>query len=143
MKKKMTKTNERYTYEDLMLRKRILKLEIKEIESMASLENLPQTLGAIGGSIKNKTLDLIQNPNAMSMLIDAGVGLGAEKIISRFVNKKSIAGKAIILASTYLIPVAVRQTKNLIVNLSKRKNKDALYTSPNVETIDMDDDEEK
>jgi hypothetical protein len=126
MKKKMnqmTKTNEKYTYEDFLLRKHVLKQEIKDMEKMISMEQLPQILGIVGSNMKNKALDLIRNPNALSLLIDIGMGLGTEKFISRFINKKSTSGKIALITSTYLIPLAISKGKNIITKiLTKREN---------------------
>ncbi len=117
----MTKTDGKYTYEDLLLRKRILKREIHDLEKIVTLEYIPQTLGMIGGSIKEKAMEMARNPNALNLLIDTGIGLGAELFISRYVNKKSVVGKAALMASAYLVPLVINKTKELVVRLASKK----------------------
>lgn len=117
----MTQTNGKYTYEDMQLRKRVLRQEIQDMEKMVTL-SVPKTLGLIGGNIKDKTLEIIQGPNSAGLLLDVGITLGTELLISRFINKKSIMGKAALMASAYLIPLAVNETKKLIVKVARKNH---------------------
>lgn len=116
----MTKTNEKYSYEDFLLRKRILKQEINDIEKSVSLENLPNTLGMLANNIKDKTWGLIQNPNFLNLSVNTGIGFISEKILSKFINKKSIPGKIALIALSYLVPLTINKTKKYLTN--KKKN---------------------
>lgn len=117
----MTKTNEKYTYEDFLLKKRILKQEIKDIEKSVSIENLPNVLKTVTGNIKDKAMGFMQNPNILNLAIDTGIGLGTEKVLSKFINKKSFAGKITLLAASYLIPLAISKTKKFLSSKKKKQ----------------------
>jgi hypothetical protein len=112
----MSRTNNIKTYEDLLLRKRILKQEIKEMEETLSIENLPKVFGKVGKNLKNKAAELIQDPVTLNLLI----GWGAEKFISRFIKKKSMCGKIALAVSSYLIPLAISKAKDTIVRIANK-----------------------
>ncbi|MDR2123184.1 MAG: hypothetical protein LBP34_08675 [Flavobacteriaceae bacterium] len=119
----MKKSNKKYVYEDFLLKKQALKQEIEDMEKMLSLEHLPETLGVIGGNLKEKALNLIQNPNTLNLLLGAGISFGIEKLISRFISKKSATGKAALLAFSYLIPSAIDMARNIMTNPTIQKKK--------------------
>ncbi len=116
----MTKTNGKYTYEDFLLRKRLLKEEINEMENKISLDHLSESLGILSENVRDKALHFVKNPNLLNILIDFGIGMGTEKVISRFVNKKTISGKLILLASSYLTPILISKGKNVLANMRNR-----------------------
>lgn len=122
----MTKTNGRYTYEDFLLRKRVLKDEISDMENKLSLSHLPETLGLVNDNVGNKALNFASNSNLLKMLINFGIGFGTEKVISRFVNKKSLSGKLIMLVSSYVVPMVISRGRNILSTIRNRNEVKAL-----------------
>jgi hypothetical protein len=122
----MTKTNGRYTYEDFLLRKRVLKDEISTMENKLSLDQIPKILGLMSDNARDKALHFVNNSSLLNMLINFAVGFGTEKIISKFVNKKAISGKLILLASSYIAPMVLSKGKIILSNFRNRNQVKAL-----------------
>ncbi|CVK15495.1 hypothetical protein Ga0061079_10240 [Apibacter mensalis] len=122
----MTKTNGKYTYDDFLLRKRVLKNEIFDMENKLSLEHLPKALGLISDNVRDKALHLVNSPSLLNLLINFAIGFGTEKMVSKFVNKKTLSGKLILLASSYITPMLLSKGKNVLSNIRNKNQAKAL-----------------
>ncbi|TWP26712.1 hypothetical protein ETU08_11780 [Apibacter muscae] len=125
----LAKTNKRYTYNDFLVQKKVLKEEISGMENSLSPKNLSNQLGLLGSSFTNFTKKSLgftnsSSSNFTSLILDWIIRKGGNKIINKFIGKRQGPLKKIILmASSYFLPWAVVKVKNFISKKIQNKNK--------------------
>lgn len=109
-KMKMTKTNGKYTYEDLVLRKHALKHEIRELEEIITLENVPKALAFATHTLKEKTGS---SSDILKFALETGAGLLINKLIFKGVSKSPVTNSIISFTTSYAVPFLVNKAKDI------------------------------
>jgi len=115
---KMTKTDGKYTYEDLMLRRQNLKHDIRELEKIIMLENVPKTLAFAVNNLKEKS----SSGNILKFALETGAGFLVNRLVLRRLTKVPMAGKVVSFAASYAVPFLINKAGEVLFSRKEQDN---------------------
>ena len=113
----MTKTDGKYTYEDLTLRRQNLEHDIRELEKIIMLEDLPKTLAFAAHSLKEKT----GGGNILKFALETGAGFLVNRLVLKRLTRVPMAGKVVSFVASYALPFLIDKAGEVLFSRKEQK----------------------